>query len=574
MGPVRMLLPSLRATARLAPGPGVPLLGAALLHCAVPGWALLRPPPPARRSVWAREAVALYRPQAEQTRPGQRHLDALSRALVVHAHTLVLAKRYAEAGPVVDAALAVPGARMSPTLTACALHTRAQALVFGGRADEAQEPARECVESYRGSPPPARRDRSLGALPVALRTQGLAFTLVGRTAESVAVYLECADLLRAMPIRRLSRFLRLRAQVLVELAGGLRALGRYEEVLALEAEAKDAVYGMIARFYPELVLPLRVRLLTDLAHCRSATGSPAAARTNADEAVALARELADQPEWFAEALYCLGLVLDELGAYDELLTILMELAELYTRLAADRPEVFEPLLADTLDDLARCHRRSGDHLKAVADTERAVALYRRLGRQEDQLARLLANLSIRQQSADDAESAVSSAREAVALTRRLAESDSETHGPPTARRLRVLAQALGLAGDHTAAVARYEEAEAVLRDLIGVPGVEAELAVTVSALADALDTGIQDRLAAGRPDEAVAALRCLLDLTRRTDIRDVHARCVIAFARSRAERPDDIDVVRAWERVVGEPYPTFVYRRTDTRGRGAKPAAR
>ena len=574
MGPVRMLLPLLRATARLAPGPGVPLLGAALLHCAVPGWALLHPPPPARRSAWAQEAVALYRPEAEQTRPEQRHLDALSRALVVQAHTLVLAERYAEAGTVVDAALSVPGARMSPALTACALHARAQALVFGGRAEEAQEPARECVRLYRGSPPPARRDRSLGALPVALRTQGLAFTVVGRTAESVAVYLECAALLRAVSVRQLSRFLRLRAQVLVELSGGLRALGRYEEALALEPEAKDAVYGMIARFYPELVLPLRVRLLTNLAHCHRATGSPAAARTLAEEAVSEARELADQPELLAEALRCLALVLDELAAYDEQLTKLTELAGLYTRLAADRPEAFEPLLADTLDDLARCHRRSGDHLKAVADTERAVAVYRRVGRHEDQLARILANLSIRQQSADDAGSAVSSAREAVALTRRLAESDSETHGPLTARRLRVLAQALGLAGDHTAAVAHYEEAEAVLRELIGIPGVDAELAVTLSALAVALDTEVQDRLAAGRPDGAVAALRSLFDLTRRTDARDVHARCVIAFAQARAERPDDIDVVRAWERVVGEPYPTFVYRRTDTRGRGAKPAAR
>ncbi|MFE2415554.1 tetratricopeptide repeat protein [Streptomyces hokutonensis] len=574
MGPVRMLLPLLRATARLAPGPGVPLLGTALLHCAVPGWALLRPPPPVRRSARAREAVALYRSKAEQTDPEQRQLDALSRALVVHAHTLMLAERYAEAGTAVDAALEVPGARRSPALTACAAHARAQALVFGGRAEEAQEPALECVRLYRGSPPPARRDRSLGALPVALRTQGLAFALVGRTAESVAVYLECADLLRAMPVRQLSRFLRLRAQVLVELAGGLRALGRYEEVLALESEAKEAVYGMIARFYPDLVLPLRVRLLTDLAYCHDATGSPAAARTLAEEAVSEARELADQPEWFAEALHCLGLVLDELAAYDEQLATLTELAGLYTRLAADRPEAFEPLLADTLDDLARCHRRSGDHLKAVADTERAVAAYRRVGRHEDQLARILANLSVRQQSADDAESAVSSAREAVDITRRLAESDSETHGRSTARRLRVLAQALGLAGDHTAAVARYEEAEAVLRDLIGVPGVDAELAVSVSALAGALDTEVQEQLAAARPEEAVAALRSLLDLTRRTDARDVHARCVIAFAEARAERPDDIDVVRAWERVVGEPYPTFVYRRTDTRGRGAKPAER
>lgn len=570
MGPVRMLLPSLRATARLAPRWGGPLLGAALLHCAAPAWVVLGPPSTARRSAWAAEAVALYRPLAARTRPEQRHLDALSRALAVHANTLVWSGRYAEAGQAADAALSVPGARRPQAVTAYAIHARAQALVYGGRAEEAVAPAQECVASYRGMAPPGRRDRALGGLPSALNTQASVFAALGRTEESVAVYLECAALLRAQSIRQSSHFLRLRPQVLAELVGGLRELGRYEEALALGPEARDVVFGVITRLLPELVRPLRVRFLTDWAFCHSATGAPTAARTHAEEAVTEARALADQPQWLGVALNCLAVVLAELRAYDEQLSTLTELTDLYARLATARPEVYEPLLADALDDLARCHRRTGDHLKAVADTERAVAAYRRTGHHEAQLARVLGNLSIRQNEAGDADSAAASAREAVTLTRRLAESDRDTHRPLLARRLRVLARALGGTGDHTGVVACYEEAEALLRDS---PGVDAgDLAATVSDLAVALGRAVLDRVAEGHPEEAVAGLRALLALTRRSDATDVHARCVTVFAQAHAERPDDI--VRAWERAVGEAYPTFVYRRTDSRGLGANPAAR
>ena len=569
MGPVRMLLPLLRATARLAPGTGGTLLGAALLHCAAPARVLLRPPSTARRSAWAAEAVAVYGPSGEGAHPGQRHRDALSRALAVHANTLALSERYEEAGAEADAALSVPGARPSPALTAYAVHVRAQALAGRGRAEEALVSATEVVERYRRLVP-GRRDRALGGLPGALRTQALVLGALGRTTESVAAYEECAALLRAMPVRELARVQLVRPRVLAELTGGLRTLGRYEDALAAGAEAREAAHGVLVLAFPEIVRPLRVRLRTDLALCHSATGSPAAARTHAEEAVAEARALDAQPQWLAVALNCLAGVLAELPSCDEQLSTLTELTGLSARLAADRPEVFEPLLADALDDLARCHRRTGDHVKAVADTERAVAVYRRTGRHEGQLARVLANLSIRQCDADDAESAVSSAREAVTLTRGLAESDGDACRSLLARRLCVLARALGRTGDHLAAGACYGEAESLLT---GSPGADAdELAATVSDLAVALGRAVLDRLTSGRPEEAVAALRSLLALTHRSDATDVHARCVITFARAHAERPDD--VVRAWEQAVGEPYPTFVYRRTDTRGRASNPAAR
>lgn len=569
MGPVRMLLPLLRATARLAPGTAGPLLGAALLHCAAPDWVLLNPPPLTRRSAWTAEAVALYRSPAEGTHTGQCHRDALGRALALHANTLVLSARYEEASAAAAAALSVPGARPSPALTAFAVHVQAQALVSRGRPEEALAAARELVQGYRRVVP-ARRDRALGGLPGALRTKALVLGALGRTAESVAAYEECAALLRTMSVRELARVQLVRPRVLAELTGGLRTLGRYEDALAVGTEAGEAAHGVLVFAFPEIMRPLRVRLHTDLALCHSATGSPTAARTYAEEAVAEARELADQPQWLAVALNCRAVILAELASDDEQLSTLTELTDLYAHLAADRPEVYEPLLADAWDDLARCRRRTGDYRKAVTDTERAVAALRRAGHHEDQLARVLANLSIRQCDAGDAESAVSSAREAVTLTRRFAESDSDAHGPLLARRLRVLARALGRTGDHVAAVACYEETEALLT---GHPGADADdLAVTLSALAVALGRAVLDRLTAHRPEEAVAGLRSLLALTRRSDATDVHARCVTVFAQARAERPDDI--VRAWERVVGEPYPTFAYRRTDTRGRASNPAAR
>ncbi|MET7474033.1 hypothetical protein ABZT17_06655 [Streptomyces sp. NPDC005648] len=567
MGLVRMTLPVPRALARLVPGVGRPVLGAALSWTVLPRWVALRPPTTAHRLAVTEELVSLYRQSSDP--------DRLCRALALRASALVLAGRNAEACAALDTAHAVPGARPSVAQSAYAHHVRAQALMGLGRYEEALEAVREAVEAYRRAPAPARRDRVLGNLPGALRTHGLVLARLGRTAESVTVYEECAALLRPMSLRESAHVQLVRPRVFVELVGGLRALGRYEEALAVGPEAREAAYDSMGWFMPEIILTLRVSLLTDLAACESATGRRTRARDTAEEAVAQAHRLTERHpasgEWpLTVALEGLATVLDELKAHEDELTALRELVDLHARHHDDAS------LAETLDDIARCLGQTGDHRAAMTESERAVTVARRAAerdpaRHEPLLARLLANLSIRQQDDGNMESAVPSAREAVALTRRLAEADWATHQPDTARRLRVLGQALRRTGAYAEAVACYEEAEAALRELLTDGGDHtAELALTHARLATTHRAAAYAGLDAGRTAEAVEALRSFLALTWRSDAPDVHARCVTTFHEIRAEFGSD--VTRAWERATGQPYPTFVYRRV--RGRGSKPAAR
>jgi tetratricopeptide (TPR) repeat protein len=298
MGLVRILLPLPRAAARLAPERGGPLLGAALSHCATPSWAGLRSPSAARRLAWADEAVAVYRATADA--------DGLGRALALRAHALLLSGRHEEA---CTAAADVPD-QESPALTAFLGDVRAQALAGIGRAEEAVAAAHASVEAYRALSAPDRRDRALGSLPGALRTYGMLLAATGRSEESVAVYEECAALLAAMSLRELAHVELVRPQVLSELVGVLRALGRHEDALGVGPEARAALRGPLAWAAPEIVLPLRVRLLVDLARCHSATGDPGEAGAYAVEAVAEARK----PHGIGELDSALGCLADVLGA--------------------------------------------------------------------------------------------------------------------------------------------------------------------------------------------------------------------------------------------------------------------
>src|SRR4051794_29598372 len=244
MGLVRILLPLPRAAAKWAPEKGGPLLGAALSSCVRPSWAGLPPPSPARRLARAGEAGGGY--------PGAADTEGLSRALALRAHALLLSGRFEEAG---TAATAVPG-EASRALTAFVGDVRAQALAGVGRTEEAVSVAHACVEAYRVLPSLDRRDRALGSLPGALRTYGMVLAAADRREESVPVYEECAALLAAMSLRELAHVELVRPQVLSELVGVLRALGRYEDALGVGPEAREALRGPLAWAVPEIVLPL------------------------------------------------------------------------------------------------------------------------------------------------------------------------------------------------------------------------------------------------------------------------------------------------------------------------------
>ncbi|WP_406470695.1 hypothetical protein [Streptomyces sp. NBC_01615] len=570
MGVVRILLPLPRALARVSPRVGGPLLGAALLRCLTPGWVWMRPQPPARRLAWSAEAVAAYRVLLVGEHPRLRDRDGLARSLAVYANALSLAGRHQDALMAADESLTVPGARTSRAQAASVLHTRAQTLTEAGPLEEALEAARECVAAYRHAVP-RRRDRPLGTLAGALRTYALVLGGLGRAEESVAVYEECAGLLRDMSFRQRQHVQLVRPRVLVELTGGLRALGRYGEAVEVGAEAREATDEFPAWIYPEIMLPLRARLLTDLARCQELTGDLPRARETAEQAVAVSRTLAERnaaigEPWLVEALECLAHHLGRLKETGEERLALRELADLCTRLTVSSPEVYEPRLAQALDDLAFCCEAEGADREAVEAGEQSVAAYRSAAEHspqtyEPELARALANLTNRYYGTGSPDAAVAAGREALAITRRLAESDWDTYQPLTPRRLRVLARALRHAGDDAGALACYEEAETILRELM--EGTDPEryetgLAVTLAALATTLRTAAKAHLTGDRVDEAVTALRSLLALTRRTDQTDVHAACLTAFAVARAQAPDEVR--SAWQRVTADPYPSFVYR--------------
>ncbi|MFE9809793.1 hypothetical protein [Streptomyces sp. NPDC005548] len=583
MGLVRALLPPLRTAARLSPRPGQPLLAAALMRCLTPDWILVRPPAPKRRLAWAEEAVTVYGALSGTDVARSRYRDRLARALTHQAHALLLVGRYEEACTVMDAAKAVPGARWSPSEQAVLLHLRAQAQSGLGLLDEALGSAAECVTAYRLlSRVPAEREP--GGLPGALRTYALVMGALGRTEESVAVYDECARLLRAMSSWQLMRVALVRARVFAELTSGLRALGRYQEALAVGREAREAAEVLLLSV-PDHVRPLRVRLFTDLARCGEATDDLPSARTAAEEAVAEARSLTGRDRaagetWLTVALDCLADQLRALAAYDEEVGVCQEAADLCTALAAEQPDAHDPLLAACLGRLAGCHAAAGDKDAELRVTELEMAAYRRAAEREPalhekELARVLANLSLCRSATGDLHGAIGPAREAVAIARHLAESDWSAHRAPTARCLRVLGTALRRTGDHTAAVAAHEEAESLLEEGEhegesgrgeASDGRAAELAVTRAGLAVSLGAAARAHLVRHRPAEAVTALRSLLDLTRRTDRPDVHARCVAAFADARAEYGDA--VLPAWNEATGEGYPTFVYRWGRDRGTG------
>ena len=584
MGAVRILLPVPRTLARAHVGVGGPVLGAALLRCLTPGLFLIWQRPPERLLAWSEEAVAVYRTLHEG--PRRRGGDGLALALVLYANALYVTGRYEEALAASDDSRAVVGVRMSPTQSAYALRVRTLVLTETGRLEEALATARQCVAAYRDAVPRGR-EKSLGSFADALRIQAWVLGRMGRVQESVDLYIECAELLRAMSMWRvLLRAGRVKVRMLCEVTSGLRALGRFEEAVTAGTDALWWSTGMKPSYYPD-ILRLRAHLLTDLAWCYAATGDLQRARDSSDQAVAVCRTLVEQdaetgvprlvralesrtslvgqsPVPSADPLPHTADPLPKTEQSDpQRLADLQELSELCARLALTDPSDFEPRLAWVLDELAFCHGLLGAHRRAVETTERSVALFRRAARRDPQeyepeLARTLANLVIRKRRADIGDDAVDHAREALAITRRLAGNDQSFPRSLTAQRLGILASSLRRTGDDAQALACYEEAETLVRELMAdEPGhSEGLLTALLAGLADTLRATAEAHLAAGRFDDAVGALRPLLALNGRTDLPAVHAACLVAFTHAHNVAANEVG--GAWQAATTDPFPSIV----------------
>jgi tetratricopeptide (TPR) repeat protein len=172
-----------------------------------------------------------------------------------------------------------------------------------------------------------------------------------------------------------------------------------------------------------------------------------------EEAVALCRVLVDErPDVFrpdlAMSLNNLASMLIELGRPEDALARAEEASVLRRALAAQRPNVFRPNLAASLINLSAILREVGRREEALANGEEAVMLHRALAVDrrdafQPDLAMSLSNLAALLSGVGRFEDALARAEEAVVLRRALAAQRPDVFQPNLARSLDSLAGMLG-----------------------------------------------------------------------------------------------------------------------------------
>jgi CHAT domain-containing protein len=217
-----------------------------------------------------------------------------------------------------------------------------------------------------------------------------------------------------------------------------------------------------------------------------------------EEALGLYRRLAHaQPEVYepfvAATLNNLGNALQELRRYEAALAAHEEALGIRRRLAHAQPEVYEPFVAETLNNLGNALQELRRYEAAVAAYEEALGIRRRLAQQRPQVyapdvATTLNNLGLALLDLRRLEAAVAAYEEALAIYRRLAQQRPQVYEPDVATTLNNLGNALQELRRYEAAVAAYEEAEGLYRSLAAAqPAVYApDLARTLNNLGAAL----------------------------------------------------------------------------------------
>ena len=229
-------------------------------------------------------------------------------------------------------------------------------------------------------------------------------------------------------------------------------LGLTTRLLQLDSEASPAI---------------RARRLNNLAIHLSELGQREKALQAAQEAVELYSQLAQQrPDAFnpdlARSLNNLAAMLSELGQREKALQAAQESVELRRLLAQQRPDAFNPDLAGSLNNLAAMLSKLGQREKALQAAQEAVELYSQLAQQRPDafnpdLAMSLNNLAGRLSELGQREKALHAAQEAVDLYSLLAQQHPDAFNPDLAASLNNLASRLSALGQREKALQAAQE---------------------------------------------------------------------------------------------------------------------
>ncbi|MEU5521560.1 tetratricopeptide repeat protein [Streptomyces sp. NPDC047860] len=360
--------------------------------------------------------------------------------------------------------------------------TLAFSLLEVGLAEEALAEITKATVIYRRLAPTTRVHQM--ALTEALRLQATVLSDLGRHEEAVDIADSALLIFRNMQPMP-APYAQVCASLLHTLGIALSDLGRYDRALEVAREAlrlrrELAEDDSTAEVSQDSLLGSPDRLLAELADAMTALGNrlwSAGRRVDAVEpameAVGIYRTLADAaPDvWepgLAVTLNNLAIRYHGLGRHEHGLAPAQEAVEIRRRHVRTNRRAHLPVLADTLDNLANLYSGLGQRERAHALTHEAVVLYQEAAAANPtalapDLAIALNNLATRLNELGRYDEALHIVKQAFDLASDLARAHPDAHLPVKGKSLLIMGRALLQLGRHDEAVTRIEEGVAAFR---------------------------------------------------------------------------------------------------------------
>ncbi len=301
---------------------------------------------------------------------------------------------------------------------------------------------------------------------------------------------------------------------------GLSPSSQHEGIAALQDRLLQLEHAAEGRTMAPSEQARRAALLDELGRAHAAMGHADQALQATSEAVEIRRRLASQrPDVFlpdlATSLNNLGAMQSNLGRWKEALPIILEAVEIRRRLAAQHPDVFLPDLAGTLNNLGVLQGYLGRPEEALWTTAEAVEIHRRLTAQHPDaflpdLALSLNNFAMMLRQVGRREDALQAIVQAVEILRGLCAHRPDAFLPNLATSLNNLGNALTDLGRHEEALQTTAEAVEIRRRLAlqRPDAVLPDLATSLNNLGNKLSN-------LGRCEEGQQATAEAVDILRR-----------------------------------------------------------